>query len=457
MCRQSRLREYFINNNFIMPKTTKGQKPTSKSYKRLKPIAIISGLHDTLPNEMLVLQHITQTAEEVCRSFNLKKIATPIIEQTDLYARGINNGSTLLEKELVSFIAADGNELTLRPECTMGVIRAFIEQEMAKLPHPVKIYYDGAIFNYNDKQLKTITEDQQFGVEFLGESKTLIDAQVIYLAWKILQRLKLTNIHLFINSVGCSVCKAKYKKCLADYFDIKVNKLCADCKVNAFKNPISVLGCREDKCIQVSTGAPQIIDNLCMECHSHFKNVLEFLDELEIPYSLNANLIGEVGYYNKTVFEFRTITEDEKSVVLCQGGRYDNLVKSMGGEEISGVGFALYMPEIAEQIINLKLEHFEPSPYKQVFLIQLGDTARKKILKIMDKLLDGGITVGESLSNNGMKIQLRLAAKAKSKLALIVGHKEALDDTVIIRDMESGIQETVMMKDVLKEVKRMLK
>lgn len=441
-----------------MPRVKKDEGLEKKTTKRLKSIQAVKGMKDILPPEQFVWDHIVNTAKTVCNGFGIRKIETPILEYTDLYQRGVGQITDIVEKEMFSFETQGGDKVSLRPEGTAGVVRAYIENGMNKWSQPVKLYYEGPMFRYEKPQQGRYREHHQFGVEIFGEASSAIDAQVIYLAWKIFQRVGIKNVTVQINSIGCSSCRTKYKRFLTDYYDMKLSKLCSDCKRRLEKNPMRLLDCKEEKCMQVASGAPQIIDNLCPECHDHFKSVLEFLDELEIPYVLNSNLVRGLDYYNRTVFEiwYDGNGAEARQISLGGGGRYDGLTKMLGGEDTPAVGFSFGIERLAERVLDLGLE-FEQNQSKEVFLVQLGDMARKKIIKVFDKLLDGNISVGESLGRGSIKAQLRTANKMKAKLALIVGQKEALDDTVIVRDMESGMQETVIMKDIVQEVRRMLK
>jgi histidyl-tRNA synthetase len=441
-----------------MPRVKKEEQVEKKTKKRIKPIQVVKGMKDVLPPEQYIWEHILQNARKMCQDFGFGKIETPIVETTELFKRGVGQSTDIVEKEMFSFETQGGDQVSLRPEGTAGIVRSYIENGMSKWSQPVRLYYEGPMFRYDKPQQGRYRQLTQFGAEVLGEESSAIDAQIIYLAWKIFQKIGIKNISIQINSIGCTNCRNKYKKLLTDYYDMKLNKLCVDCKRRLEKNPMRLLDCKEEKCMQVAAGAPQIIDNLCMECHDHFKSVLEFLDELEIPYVLNSNLVRGLDYYTKTVFEIWSEGEDTDSrqSALGGGGRYDGLVGLLGGEETPAVGFAIGIERIAEKVMKMNMD-LESRIVKDVFLVQLGDLARRKVLKVFDKLIDTEITVGESLGRGSIKSQLRMANKVKAKLALIIGQKEAIDNTVIVRDMKSGMQETVMMEDIVKEVGRMLK
>lgn len=440
-----------------MPRVKKEEQPEKKIRKKMKPIQAVKGMKDILPPEQFIWEHILDTSRKMCQDFGFGRIETPIVENTDLFKRGVGQVTDIVEKEMFSFETQGGDKVSLRPEGTAGVVRSYIENGMSRWTQPVRLYYDGSMFRYDKPQQGRYREFHQFGAEVIGEDSPAIDAHVIYLAWKIFQKIGIKDISIQINSIGCATCRAKYKKLLTDYYDMKINKLCTDCKRRLEKNPMRLLDCKEEKCMQVAAGAPQIIDNLCPECNGHFKSVLEFLDELEIPYVLNSNLVRGLDYYTRTVFEIWAEGDDNDScqTALGGGGRYDGLIGLLGGDETPAVGFSFGVERVAEKVMKLNLD-LEPKISKDVFLVQLGDLARRKVMKAFDKIIDTNISVGESVGRGSIKSQLRMANKVHAKLALIIGQKEALDNTVIVRDMKSGMQETVIMDDIVKEVRRML-
>lgn len=440
-----------------MPRVKKEDQTEKKTRKRMKPIQAVKGMKDILPPEQYIWEHILDTSRKMCQDFGFGRIETPIVENTDLFRRGVGQVTDIVEKEMFSFETQGGDKVSLRPEGTAGVVRSYIENGMSRWSQPVRLYYDGSMFRYDKPQQGRYREFHQFGVEVLGEDSPAIDAHVIYLAWKIFQKIGIKDVSIQINSIGCATCRAKYKKLLTDYYDMKINKLCTDCKRRLEKNPMRLLDCKEEKCMQVAAGAPQIIDNLCPDCHNHFKSVLEFLDELEISYVLNSNLVRGLDYYTRTVFEIWADSDDAdaRQTSLGGGGRYDGLVGLLGGEETPAVGFSFGVERVAEKVMKLNLD-LEPKGDKDIFLVQLGDLARRKVMRVFDKIIDTDISVGESVGRGSIKSQLRMANKAHAKLALIIGQKEALDNTVIVRDMKSGMQETVIMDNIVKDVRRML-
>ncbi len=415
------------------------------------------GVRDILPNEQYLWDFVLNTARKISESFGYGKIETPIFENTTLFERGVGADTDIVEKEMYSFNTLGGDNLTLRPEGTAGVARAFIQNGMSRWPQPVKLYYDGPMFRHESPQSGRLREFHHFGFEILGEQSSIIDAQIIYLAWKIFNKLGLKNATVQINSIGCLTCRSAYKDLLTDYYRAKISKLCPDCRRRLARNPLRLLDCKEEKCMQVAALAPQILDCLCDDCHNHFKSVLEYLDSLELSYVLNPNLVRGLDYYTKTVFEIWPAGEEEESrqSSLGGGGRYDDLVELLGGEPTPAAGFSFGVERVIEEIKRLDLVK-KPKIVRQVFLIQLGDLARKKSLKLFNTLMDSRILVAESLGRGSIKSQLKMANKFHTRFSLIIGQKEALDDTIIIRDMDSGMQEVVAMEKVVKEVKKRL-
>ena len=439
-----------------MPRIKKQEKKEIKKRRKLTPIQAVKGMKDILPPEQFIWNYILENGKKLCSDFGFGRIETPILERTELFYRGVGQITDIVEKEMFSFETQGGDKVSLRPEGTAGIVRSYIENGMSKWSQPVKLYYEGPMFRYEKPQAGRYRQHYQFGFEIFGDECPAIDAQIIYLAWKIFQKIGIKNTTVQINSIGCAECRPAYKKLLTDYYEMKINKLCLDCKRRLDSNPLRLLDCKEEKCMQVASAAPQIIDHLCEECHDHFKNVLEFLDEFEISYVLNPSLVRGLDYYTKTVFEIWESGVDGAQVSLGGGGRYDDLIQTLGGEDTPAIGFALGVERAVDRLLQSGF-HLEQKVSKDVFLVQLGDMARKKILRLFDSLIDSDIMVGESLGRGSIKSQLRAANRLNTKIALIIGQKEAIDGTVIIRDMESGMQEVVMMNKVVTEVKRRLK
>jgi len=422
-----------------------------------------TGMHDILPAEQGYFQKVYNVCENIVNFYGFKKIDTPILEETDLYSKGTGVATDIVQKQMYNLRTKGGDLLTLRPEFTPGIVRAYIEHGMQSLPQPIRLYSIGPLFRYEHPQAGRYRQFHQFNLEVLGEENPVIDAQIIQIFYNILNELKFKNLIVEINSIGDNQCRPYYKKVLVSYFRSRESALCVDCRRRIRENPLRVLDCKEEKCQRIISQAPQIIDHLCEECHRHFKGVLEFLDEIELPYRLNPHLVRGLDYYTKTVFEIFVETpqktETKESFIrnaLVAGGRYDNLVKLLGGEEIRAAGGAIGIERV---ILAMKdrVVKFQKPVAPQIFLAQLGIMAKRKSLKLLEDFRKAKIQVSESFGRDSLKAQLTLADKIKVRYTLLLGQKEALDETIIIRDMETGRQDTVKLEKVVREMEKRLK
>ena len=416
-----------------------------------------TGMHDILPEDQKYFQRIYNVCENIANFYGFQKIDTPILEETELFSKGIGLSTDIVGKQMYNLRTRGGDCLTLRPEFTAGVVRTYIEHGMFNLPQPVKLFSFGPLFRYESPQVGRFRQFWQFNFEVLGEESPVADSQIIQIFYNILKELKLKNLVIEINSIGDNQCRPYYKKLLVSYFRSRAMSLCLDCRRRLRENPLRILDCKEEKCQRIVAAAPQIIDHLCEGCHKHFKEVLEFLDELELPYRLNSYLVRGLDYYTKTVFEI--ISEDgapKEIGTLVGGGRYDALVKLLGGKETPTVGGAGGIERIIE-IMKEKEIKFREKAEPQIFLAQLGNLAKRKSLKFVESFREGKIPIAESLGRDSLKAQLKKADKIGVKYTLILGQKEALEGTIIIRDMVSGRQETVKLEKVVKEIEKRLK
>ncbi len=416
-----------------------------------------SGVHDILPETQKYFQKIYQVVEEIADFYNFQKIETPILEETELFSRGIGISTDIVQKEMYNLKTKGGDYLSLRPEGTAPIVRAYIQQGMQNFPQPVKLWHFGPYFRYERPQAGKYRQFWQFGFEVLGEESPVVDVQIIQIFYNILKELKLKNLLLQINSIGDSFCRPYYKKILMSYLKSRINSLCVDCRRRLRENPLRVLDCKEEKCQIIISQAPQIIDHLCDGCHQHFKEVLEFLDEAELPYHLNPYLVRGLDYYTKTVFEiFSEEKTEEPKNALCGGGRYDSLVKILGGKDTPASGGAAGIERITN-LLKEKAIKFPKGRKPQIFLAQLGTLAKRKSLKLLEEFRRLRIPIAESLSRDSLKAQLKIADKIEARYTLILGQKEALEGKIIIRDMVTGKQVIVKLEKVVKEMLRRLK
>lgn len=437
--------------------------------KLKKPIQVPKGTFDILPDDQKYWEKVRSVVKRVAQSYGFERIDTPIFEYSDLYLASVGEATDVVEKQMYSFKSKGGDTLSLRPEGTAGVARAYIENGMTNLPQPVKLYYIGPMFRYEQPQAGRFRQFRQAGIEVIGDLDPIYDAEAINAFVVICRELGLRNLNVEMNTIGCNKCRSEFRSQLLRYYKPRAAKLCRDCKRRIKENPLRLLDCKEEKCEQIKAHAPNFIDHLCEECHNHFKAVLEYLDETEIPYSLNPHLVRGFDYYTKTVFE--VFLEDEhisgddggnekthrrSKLALGGGGRYDNLVKLLGGKDAPAVGAGLGLDRI---IGAMKQQGVKIPPlYKpDVFLIQLGALSKKKCLKLYEELRQSGIAVAEAFGKDSIKTQLRAADREGTALSLILGQKEAIDGVIIVREMSSGAQETVPLEKVIKIIKDKLK
>ena len=424
---------------------------------RRSKIQTPTGMHDILPEDQKYYQKILDVCQKMADFYHFKRIETPILENLELFSRGVGLATDIVEKQMFTLRTKGGDYLALRPEGTAPIARAFIQHGFQNLPQPVKLWYFGPFFRYEHPQAGRFRQFWQVGFEVLGEKSPAIDAQIIQIFYNIFQELKAKNLVIEINSIGDSQCRPYYKKLLVNYLKSRAMVLCSNCRRRIKVNPLRVLDCKEEKCQRIIAGAPQIIDHLCQECKNHFKEVLEFLDELGLPYHLNPYLVRGLDYYTKTVFEIFEDSKEGKEIgALGGGGRYDNLIKFLGGKEVAGCGAAFGVERVIYLMKQRGARLKEPSLPK-IFLAQLGRLAKRKALRLIEEFRKNKIPVSESLSRDSLKAQLKIADRLGARYALILGQQEALKEEIIIRDMETGKQKTVKLEKVIKEVQKLLK
>ncbi len=440
--------------------------------KKKKKAQSPSGMHDVLPKEQRYFKEVHKAFQSLARYYRFGKIDTPIVEDADLFTKGVGEGTEVVQKQMYVLKTRGGDLLALRPEGTAPIVRSYIEHGMKTLPQPVKLWYFGPFFRYERPQAGRYRQFWQTGLEVLGDGNPVIDAQVIQIFYEILKKLKFDNLVIEINSIGCSQCRPYYKKLLKNHLRSYRSSLCKDCQKRFKDNPLRILDCKQDKCKEIVSSAPQIIDHLCKECHGHFKEVLEFLDELELPYHLNPYLVRGLDYYTKTVFEVVPSDEDglplsksleegkeediSKSLAknaLGGGGRYDDLAKTLGGNDIPAFGVAAGVERIIEL---MKIRDIRPYKKKKpkVFLAQLGKKAKIESLKLMEKFRKSRVSVVTAFDKDSLKSQLKAADRWGVKYSLILGQKEVIDKEILIRNMKTGKQTAVDIDKVVKEIKK---
>ena len=413
-----------------------------------------TGMHDILPEDQVYFKRINKVVENVVNYYSFEKIETPILEFAEIFQKAVGDDTDIVGKEMYTFRTKGGDLVCLRPEGTAAVMRSYLEHGMHNLPQPVKLWYIGPFFRYERPQAGRFRQFHQFGFEAIGDASPSIDGQIIQMTFDVLKEVGFKNLTIEVNSIGDSECRPYFKKILTSYFKSRRSSLCTDCQRRLKENPLRILDCKEEKCQRVKASAPQIIDHLCEKCHAHFKQVLEFLDELELPYTLNPYLVRGLDYYTKTVFEIIETTEDGKALgSLAGGGRYDNLSKILGGRDTPGCGSAAGMERIITLMKAREMKTGAKQEEPKIFLAQLGQLAKRKSMKLFEEFRAAKIPVAESFSKDSLKAQLRAANKLKIKWVLIFGQKEALEDFIVLRDMDTGVQEEIKLNKVVEEMK----
>lgn len=421
-----------------------------KSFHRLK------GFRDILPSDQAYWDHIIACAHNAAETFQYMRIRLPILEERSLFERSIGSETDIVSKEIFAFSDPGGREVALRPEFTAGMVRAFIEHGMWSQPQPVRLYEIGPVFRHDNPQAGRYRQFWQLDFEVFGESNPVVDAQVVKTAFVFFSMLPLAVV-IKINSVGCRVCREPYTQALIQNLKNQKNKLCEDCQRRLTKNPLRILDCKQETCQVISREAPQVIDHLCDQCKAHFMATLEYLDDFEVPYELDPRLVRGLDYYSRTAFECVPVgAGDARQQALAGGGRYDYLIEDIGGRSTPAIGFAVGIDRIVEAMKEAGVGLPQPKQ-PEVFVAQLGTEARKAAYRLYDDLLRARISAVENFSKSGLKSQLEQANRVGVSLTLIMGQKEIADKTVIVRDMESGIQEIVDRDKIVFEVQKRLK
>jgi len=416
------------------------------------------GTKDILPTEQPYWLEIEKVAEKTLLGLGFGRITLPHFEDADIYTKGIGTDTDIVSKEmfiLESRSDSDAVKLALRPEGTAGAVRSYIQNGMSSLSQPVRLYYTGAMFRHERPQKGRFREFYQTGVEIFGDESARSDYLVIMSAWEILNRLGLKNLIVYTNSIGCPKCRPKYIVKLKKYYKSHLDNLCTDCQNRYEVNPLRLLDCKEESCQKIAKGAPTMLDNLCTECKTHFQQTLEYLDYFNIRYDLDPTLVRGLDYYTRTVFEIVDKDDRGRKNTIVGGGRYDGLVELLGGPSTPAVGYSIGLERL---VAAMKEQGIKPVKTRgvEVCILQLGDKAREISKKIYDSLTKEDINVYFVPSNDGIRPQIKSAAKIGATYAIIIGQKEALNDEIILRDLTSSSQEVFSSKDIAEEIKKRL-
>lgn len=399
------------------------------------------GTQDILPQEQAYWRFVEQKIANICQLYGYERIDFPTFEDTCLFVRSVGEATDIVEKEMYTFEDRGGDKLTLRPEGTASVCRAYLEHGMHNWSQPVKLYYIASIFRYERPQAGRFRQHHQFGYEAIGDSDPTLDAVVIEMAWRFFSSLGLDGLSLQLNSIGCKKCRPAYVAILRDYYSEHLSELCPDCKARLKRNPLRLFDCKNPSCQQIANGAPRSIDHLCPECETHFNQVKKYLTLLGLAFEVNHRLVRGLDYYTKTVFEFQPEEEGAQSTV-GGGGRYDDLIQELGGKPTPAIGFATGIERI---ILNLKKRDIAlPAlPRPQVYLAHVGEGAKDEAVKLASQLRGSGIGIIEATGDRSLKAQLRQANSLSAHYAVIIGDQEITTGTAILRDLTTAQQETI--------------
>jgi histidyl-tRNA synthetase len=390
------------------------------------------GTQDLLPEEQSYWAHVRATVRRLAQRYGFERIDLPIFEETTLFARGVGESTDIVEKEMYSFEDKGGREITLRPEFTAGVVRAYVENGLRVEPKPVKLFSIGPVFRYEQPQAGRYRQFHQFNAEILGSQGPLADLEIMLLAWDIYAALDFQGLSFQLNSTGCPKCRPGYVDRLVAYYHEHEDEICDDCRRRLETNPLRVLDCKEDQCQPVIAGAPKITAHLCDDCAAHFAELRGYLDDLGRPYTLNHRLVRGLDYYTKTVFEVWAEGIGAQAAV-CGGGRYDGLIELLGGQPTPAVGFAAGL----ERIVMVMKEQDVPVPdlpAPPVFIAHLGDVARQRAVQLLTELRAADVAAQIAISGS-LRSQLRTADKKGARFTLILGENELERGEVAVKDM----------------------
>lgn len=414
-------------------------------------INIPKGTKDVLPQESYKWRFIEDTARETAKIFNVKEVRTPTFEHTEVFLRGVGETTDIVNKEMYTFLDKGNRSVTLKPEGTAGVARAFVENGMQSYAMPVKLYYITPCFRYERPQAGRLREFHQFGVETLGSDKPDADAETIILAKTFLEKLGAKNLTLYINSIGCRECRAAYHEALKAYLKDNYDDLCDLCKDRFEKNPLRILDCKNPECKKITSGAPKILDYLCDDCKTHFEKVKSLLTAAGVEFTVDAGIVRGLDYYTKTVFEFVSNNIGAQGTV-CGGGRYDKLISEFGGGEVAGIGFAAGIERLLLLLENTGTEISSDEKVK-IYLAPMGEKEAEKAFVLVNELRREGIIAETDHAGRGIKSQFKYADKIGAEYVGVIGSDELDGGVVKLKRMSDGTEYTIEFNKLVERIK----
>ncbi len=413
------------------------------------------GTRDMLPKESYLWQWIEQIMREEAALAGYREVRTPVFEYTELFERGVGDTTDIVQKEMYTFLDKGERSITLKPEGTAGAVRALVEHKLYAEPLPVKMYYlNNPIFRYENPQHGRLREHHQFGMECFGVKGPTADAEVILTVLKILGRLGMKNLAVKVNSIGCPVCRPNYQKALKDYLQDNLPNLCGQCRERFNRNPLRILDCKEKSCQAITKDAPNILQYLCEECDTHFTNLQTLLKERRLDVTIDPQIVRGLDYYTKTVFEI-VMNTPRGELALCGGGRYDGLVKEIGGPEMPGVGFGIGTERIILELQNQGIVPEDPG-VTEVFIASLGEEGRLPAFNLCMELRNMSVKADWDHMDRSLKAQFRYADKLGVQLIVILGGDELQRGTSKIKNMKTGEEKEVPVNESAETIKTLL-
>lgn len=408
------------------------------------------GTKDVLPSQVYKWHYVEKAFADLCLRYGFKEIRTPMFEHTELFSRGVGDTTDIVQKEMYTFQDYGKRSITLKPEGTSPVARAFVEHKAYADVQPSKYYYITPCFRYEKPQSGRLRAFHQFGVEVFGTGNMIADAEVICLASDFLTELGIEDVELQINSVGCPKCREAHRKALRDFLRPKYDELCDTCKDRYERNPLRIMDCKSPTCQELVKGAPLMLDYLCDDCKEAFEQVQKDLTSMGVDFVVNPGIVRGLDYYTKTAFEFVTTSIGAQGTV-CGGGRYDHLMEELGGPPIPGVGFGLGIERLLLTMEAAGIEIPEPETV-EVFIAVMGDEARAFGLKLLHQLRQAGVRAEMDALARNIKGQFKYANRIHAKKTVVIGDNELAERKVAIKDMETSKQTEIAMDDILKEL-----
>ncbi|ASK63095.1 histidine--tRNA ligase [Virgibacillus phasianinus] len=408
------------------------------------------GTVDILPEQAKNWQYVERVIKNVCDRFHFNEIRTPLFEHTELFQRGVGDSTDIVQKEMYTFEDRGGRSLTLRPEGTASVVRAFVENKLfGSAIQPVKLYYFGQMFRYERPQKGRMRQLNQFGVEAMGSADPAVDAEVIDLAMTVYKELGLTSLKLVINSLGDSESRKNYREALIEHFSPHKEELCKDCQTRLTQNPLRILDCKKDRDHPSMKSAPSMLEFLNEESRTYFEKVKTYLDQMDIPYTVDKNLVRGLDYYNHTAFEIMSEAAGFGSITtLAGGGRYNGLVEDLGGPNTPGIGFGMGIERL---LMALEAENITLPVEQQLdsFIVAFGEKAEMESVRLVHLLRENGVQVDRDYQGRKMKGQFKAADRVHAKFVLILGDEEVDNQVINVKHMQTGDQTEVAISDII--------